>query len=376
MNEFTKEWFGRLIPYLHEGFIDAGEGMLMGMHNGASTTLGLAAAGYRCPDSCNVLVLRSSDDSMTVYSVENAELMGPLIELDRKNLKMLGINLSPDKSFLFDHGFGEYTSWFLDGELVSQYGVETSAMRPQGKNPHDDCNSISKTVHVALLANTINPIGGELWLRVGIDNVRRLYALKRNPNKRQRIKDTCQLLADGGPSPWNIGNCHLEEISIKESKKNTVEEGEYFLRISNPENPFNHENHEDVTYSKEVGELIVSMPDVPRNIFTFMKKTNRTSAHKVNVKRLEGASAEVMRIVQGTDMRTNLRVPNSKSTISEHLIAHFLTMKSSVDLDDTEIEKFNDAIAKLEGRSTSKDEAEVFWSVGEEFEIEDMEDSE
>lgn len=136
MNGFTREWFSRLVPYLQDGFIDAGEGMLMGMHNGASTTLGLAAAGYRCPESCNVLVLRSSDDSMTVYSVENAELMGPLIELDRKNLKMLGINLSPDKSFLFDHGFGEYTSWFLDGELVSQYGVETSSMRPQGKNPH------------------------------------------------------------------------------------------------------------------------------------------------------------------------------------------------------------------------------------------------
>lgn len=86
---------------------------------------------------------------MTVYCVECVEHMAELIELDRKNLKLLRINLSPDMTFIFDHGYGEYTSWFLDGDLVSQYGVETSAMRPQGKNPHDDFNSVAKSVHMA-----------------------------------------------------------------------------------------------------------------------------------------------------------------------------------------------------------------------------------
>lgn len=123
--------------------------MLMGMHNGGSTTAGQGAVGHNCPYGCRILVLRSSDDSMTVYCVECVEHMAELIELDRKNLKLLGINLSPDKTFIFDHGYGEYTSWFLDGDLVSQYGVETSAMRPQGKNPHDDFNSVAKSVHMA-----------------------------------------------------------------------------------------------------------------------------------------------------------------------------------------------------------------------------------
>lgn len=182
----------------------------MGMHNGASTTLGLAAAGYRCPDSCNILVLRSSNDYDCLQGGKSGD-DGSFNRIGQKESENVRVNMSPDKSFLFDHGFGEYTSWFLDGELVSQYGVETSSMRLQRKILNDDYNSIAKTVHVALLANTINPIGGEIWLRIRIDNVRRLYVIRRLANKRGNIKYECQLLSDKEPSPWNTVNCLLEE---------------------------------------------------------------------------------------------------------------------------------------------------------------------
>lgn len=46
--------------------------------------------------------------------------------------------LSPAKTFVFLFGFGEYTSWYQDGEFVSQYGVETATLPPQGKMPSDD----------------------------------------------------------------------------------------------------------------------------------------------------------------------------------------------------------------------------------------------
>lgn len=97
-----------------------------------------------------------------------------VIELDRRCLKMLGVNRRPDKSFFFPAKFREYKSWYQDDSLVSQYGVETA--RPQGKNPSDDFFSLAKTCQVALFHNTINPIGAELWLRVGISNVRRLLS--------------------------------------------------------------------------------------------------------------------------------------------------------------------------------------------------------
>lgn len=67
-------------------------------------------------------------------------------------------------------------------------------------------------------------------------------------------------------------------------------------------------------------------------------------------------------------------MPNSKSTISEHLIAHFLSMKSSLHLDQHEEERFDEAIRKLEGKPSIPEENQPFWAVGEEFEIEDPDD--
>lgn len=122
--------------------------------------------------------------------------------MDRKTLKLLDVNLNTEKTLFFDYQYGEYTFQ----AFVAQFGVETSALRPQGKNPHDDFHSIAKGAQVAMKNLTINPIGAEIWLRVGCDNVRRRYRIQRNSRKRENVKAACLLLSDGGPSPWDISS--------------------------------------------------------------------------------------------------------------------------------------------------------------------------
>lgn len=78
------------------------------------------------------------------------------------------------QTFIFALHYGEYTSWFQDGTFVTQYGVETSSFRPQGKNPPDDFRSIAKSTAVSQQALEVNPYGAEMKLRIGIDKVRRL----------------------------------------------------------------------------------------------------------------------------------------------------------------------------------------------------------
>lgn len=176
-NTTTQTWFRRAIPLLVKGtnYINASPGMLMGMHNALSTTVGLATCMHRQdPQHDYVTTLRSSDDSMTLYLSDNPQRLGSILEIDRKSLKLLGINLSPSKSIVFNQDYGEYSSWYQDGNFVSQYGVETSTLRPQGKNPMDDFHTIAKSTSVSQQRLEMNPFGAEMKIRVGVDNCRRL----------------------------------------------------------------------------------------------------------------------------------------------------------------------------------------------------------
>lgn len=71
---------------------------------------------------------------MSNYLAETSQGLREFVNETIKNMGLAGINLSPDKSFFFREVFGEYTSWYLEDKFVSQFGVETSALRPQGKS--------------------------------------------------------------------------------------------------------------------------------------------------------------------------------------------------------------------------------------------------
>lgn len=97
-NQSTQQWFSRCIPYMHgkTNYLQASSGMLMGMHNALSTTVGLAANMYG-QDSLNayMITLRSSDDSMTLYLAREPNLLDLCIEMERRSLKLLGIGYQP-----------------------------------------------------------------------------------------------------------------------------------------------------------------------------------------------------------------------------------------------------------------------------------------
>jgi hypothetical protein len=140
------------------------------------------------PEKMKVVTMRSSDDSMSKYLSMSPETNRDCIETNKRNLEMVGINMSLEKTFMFKDGYGEYTSWYMDSGFVSQFGVETSAIRPQGKNPPDDFHSIATGTSTALSTLTINPLGAQARLRIGMDNVRRLWRIKKNYNIRRGIR--------------------------------------------------------------------------------------------------------------------------------------------------------------------------------------------
>lgn len=93
LNESTKEWFMKIRDKIYGQYLRCSPGMLMGMLNAASTTLGLIPSNHNMNrETMRVITLRSSDDSMTTYLSNNGIDNKICIEMNRKNLSIIGIN--------------------------------------------------------------------------------------------------------------------------------------------------------------------------------------------------------------------------------------------------------------------------------------------
>lgn len=353
-NNVSQEWVKRIIPLRHgNNYINASGGMLMGMHNALSTTFGLLAVGYKTEEFGRMYTLRSSDDSMTIYSATQMEKLEHLIGIERDNLRMIGINLSAKKTLYFPGGFGEYTSWFQDSTLVSQYGTETTKLRPGGNNPPDDFFTIAKATAVSLMNLESNSIGAETRIRLGVHNVRSLYRIKKRrlsgDGEQDFISPKIRVLSDGGLNPWNCTNCHLEETALKERGVNTEMEKRYLLRIRNPDNPFSGEPREEITWSKESGTLTSDYIDTPRTVFHYVKRANAT------IKNIKGRThvdeerdnSNALEIVNIADLSTLIRTPAHPGSMAKHVAGCLEVSAVSLDLDDRERGKLALALERL-----------------------------
>lgn len=180
-----------------EKYINASSAMLMGMHNGLSTTAGLIPKYLIHLDhSRRVATIRSSDDSMTIFGGDTWEKTQSTLNDHYICLKLAGINISTAKTRIFEKDYYEFTSWYGEETLTSNYGVETLKLRPQAHSPHDYFNSISMSAHTAQAQMEINPIGAECMIRCGVMNVSRLWRIPYNPNKRGGVHADVLLLAD------------------------------------------------------------------------------------------------------------------------------------------------------------------------------------
>ncbi|ACY56284.1 polymerase basic 1 protein [Quaranjavirus johnstonense] len=278
MNKKTLSWFREIKEHLDsEGYVRAPFGMLMGMLNAGSTTLALPATNWRLRSGMDCKTVRSSDDSMTVFSGATRQLLMENVNRFYDNLKLLGVNISSKKTRFFQLKFGEYTSAYQDGDFTAQYGVETAALRPEGSNPPDDFHSVASQTATSLRAGTVNFVGAQFRLGIGVDNVRRLYKIDRVPNKRIGVPDFALVLSDGGPSPWNFSNCHLPEMALKwvESEGNEAAT-KYLEKVMNPDNPFTAEASEITSFSRELNTLVDTSLELPRNLFHTLKRSNAT----------------------------------------------------------------------------------------------------
>lgn len=125
----------------------------------------------------------------------------------------------------------------------------------------------------------MNHFGAEMKIRVGIDNVRRVWRVEYQPGKRDRVSGKVQVLSESvsGRNLWDQSNCHLEETSLKAHFAHTQKEKEYLLRIRNPASPFHAEAEEEVKYSVERGCLTIGEVETPRTAFHFIKRSHRAA---------------------------------------------------------------------------------------------------
>lgn len=355
-NKYSDEgstWFGEALDLLEDDiYIRAGGGMLMGMYNALSTTYGLLAIPPMIPNKYQVFTLRSSDDSMTKYVATDLNNMCEAIDAENLSLKLHGINLSMKKTHIFEAGFGEYNSWYMDGKMVSQYGAESTVLRPGGQNPPTDFYTIARSVSNGLIKAETNLFGAEAQLRIGINNVRSLYRIKKREVETGGVRNVVRVLSDGGTNPWNVTNSHLEETCLKESlvELNPVEI-DYLLRIRNPKNPFIGEPKEDITWDKDAGTLTTDFIETPRTLFHSEKRANRSIVNKKgeNNQASERIHTEALNLITMCDPSTLLKVPNAANSMASHMLGQLRLLAGGCNLEAHEQIEFDEAINRLLG---------------------------
>lgn len=114
---------------------------------------------------------------------------------------------------------------------MKQYGVETSSLKPGGKNPQDDFNYVvSNTLQ---LIRIINVLGAITRIAVRVDNVRILWNIKvkYGEAERKNIGENVIFLTDGGKNPWVPENLACDEATIRFKNTSTDLDRKYFSRI-------------------------------------------------------------------------------------------------------------------------------------------------
>lgn len=76
-------------------------------------------------------------------------------------------------------------------------------------------------------------------------------------------------------------NCHIDDLALRERNAVTKEEFDYLKKIQHPDNPFSDQIEVEMTLSTEASMLVLNTVDNPRNIFCYVKRSNRTLRQSV-----------------------------------------------------------------------------------------------
>nr|QPN36968.1 hypothetical protein [Ganwon-do orthomyxo-like virus] len=331
MAEGTRKWFDKLEKFcLHDGdYVKSPFGMLMGMHNAMSSTLGIIATGYKTTIFEEVGTLRSSDDSMTKFSTkEGMSSTFSLIESNRKNLKRVGFNISPQKSRGYIPGVGEYNSWYQETVILAQFGVETAALRPQGKSPGTDLQFIASQAHNINLRMGMNSVGVQAFLFLGVDGVKRLWKIKRYQDNEFEWPGQILVTADGGIAPWDCTTASYEETAMKKRVIMLAKDEErrekwldYINKVRSTVTPFSGCYHTVYSFSIELSQMVEMYDLYPRNVFSTGRRGNATLRSRLTKRDVENeaAASNICEVLKLVIPESVLNPPTMTKKISEYI---------------------------------------------------------
>lgn len=256
---------------------------------------------------------------------------------------------------MFPEFFAEYTSWYQDKEFVGQYGVETSSLKPMGKNPQDDFNSVASNTLQLMRTHIINVFGAITRLCVGVDNVGRLWNVKsaRGMESKGKLSKGVVFLADGGKNPWTIESLASDESTLRYNNIISDKDREYFMKVMNPGNPFSEPAEEQLLYNKDVGIMVSTEDNTPRNVFCYIRRSNKTSKDtlSMNEAKIEKANQAAFEIIlTSVDPSFLLTIPCSKAPLNKYLSSTLILLKEKVKdrFSNEQMRLINRAIIKLE----------------------------
>lgn len=231
--------------------------------------------------------------------------------------------------------------------------MERSSLRPLGKNPNDD---IAKGTATSISTLNINLPGASARLRIGIDNVRRLWRIVRNTDQREGISDNLLNTSDRGRSLWTPMNCYSDDIVLRDKHTIRAEEKSYLERIIHPDNPFNGQEPKDITFSKETKSMAVNLVEIPRKKPCYVKRSNRTLVKNVKKeqKESERAHGEAIKVIRSVNLVTNVANPKSATKVSENLDCTIRTQTEKHVCTGEEQELIDQALERLR-REPDKD---------------------
>uniref|UniRef100_A0AAT9JFT9 RNA-directed RNA polymerase catalytic subunit n=1 Tax=Neotermes castaneus orthomyxovirus 1 TaxID=3133494 RepID=A0AAT9JFT9_9ORTO len=317
-------------PEYHPGYLQAPTGMLMGMLNAGSTVVGLYHLSLPSAPGVRRSYLRSSDDS--AYKIEALTPEGGFREVVSLywREKICAINLSINKSVWLSEIF-EYTSWYAHSDFVGTYGIEVTTIRPQGNNPQDDFYNVTISTKQSLQTLTLNFLGAECKLRLGINNTRSLWKPIPLGELRNKVSKRVILLANGGDRCWDIGTCGLEETSLRESQATTDDDNLYLTVVRDPTSPFTPSAEDTYTYDKHMGQVIIKEADIPRCIFTYLRRSNRSGRTPFQQKRMsrEKSYGRISSCIKKVAPTTNFVIPSYNTNISDFLTIHLKSTRGA-----------------------------------------------
>ena len=108
--------------------------------------------------------------------------------------------------------------------------------------------------------------------------------------------------------------------------------------MMSPDNPFSEPAEEELLFSKDLGTLVSSQRNTPRNAHTFVRRTNRTqqSNDKESNIEFERANQEAFEVATTVDPSLILSIPNSKTSLSTYISSNIDIAKEAFDFTEEE----------------------------------------